>query len=165
MRLIILGNSGSGKSTLARRLVAARGVVAPILSLDDIAWNEGTERKPLEESRQLLLQFIQTHPDWIVEGCYGDLVETALPYCTELHFLNPGVEACISHCRNRPWEPEKFARPEDQQAMLAPLLEWVRAYPSRSDEFGLMHHQALFEAFSGRKHEYTDALDYVGSPP
>ena len=47
------------------------------LSLDEIAWNGGMHRKPLDESRTLLLAFIQTHRHWVIEGCYGDLIETA----------------------------------------------------------------------------------------
>lgn len=161
MKIILLGNAGSGKSTLARRLIAAAGHDVARLPLDEIAWNEGVERKPIEESRQLLLQFVASNEHWIVEGCYADIVEAALPFCTELCFLNPGVETCVRHCRSRPWEPEKFASPEDQQAMLDHLVDWVRSYEIRTDEYGLARHRALFDAYAGSKREFTNAADYA----
>ncbi|MFL5386928.1 MAG: hypothetical protein ACJ8GN_30915 [Longimicrobiaceae bacterium] len=90
----------------------------------------------------------------MIEGCYGDLVEAALPYCTELRFLNPGVEGCIAHCRARPWEPEKYASPQEQDRRLAFLLDWVRQYDTRGDEYDLARHRAIFDGFSGPKREY-----------
>ncbi len=159
MRVVILGNAGSGKTTLARRLIGDRDVA--LLPLDDIAWNPGPERKPPAESVAAVSQFIDAHEEWIIEGCYGDLVQAALPRCTELLFLNPGVEACIAQCQARPWEPGKFDAPAAQQAMLDVLLPWVREYTARSDEFGLDRHRAIFDAFEGTKREYTAAADYA----
>lgn len=56
MRVILLGNAGAGKTTLAHQLM--RGQPIPRLSLDEIAWTEGTERKPLEESILALRKFM-----------------------------------------------------------------------------------------------------------
>lgn len=145
---------------MAKRLIAATSDKVARLSLDEIAWNEGTERKPWEESQQLLLQFIQCNENWIIEGCYSDLVEWALPFCTELRFLNPGVEVCIQHCRSRPWEPEKFSSPAQQHALLDSLIAWVGTYESRTDEYGLARHRTLYDGFSGTKREYTNVYDY-----
>ncbi len=159
-RLLIIGNSGSGKSTMARHLAAQWGL--PVLPLDTVAWAEGAQRRPLADSRRDLLQFIHDHTGWIMEGCYGSLAETALPHCTELRFLNPGVEVCVANCRARPWEPEKFATPAEQDAMLETLIDWVQQYETRDDEFGLAHHLAIYDSFTGTKHEYT-ALPPVDS--
>lgn len=158
MRIILLGNAGSGKSTMARRLVGTEHI--PRLSLDAIAWVEGPERKPLAESLRQLQQFIDANAQWVIEGCYSDLVEAALPHCSELRFLNPGVDVCVAHCLSRPWEPDKFPTPEAQQAMLADLIEWVRAYDVRDDEYGLRRHRRLFDAFTGLKKEYTSVAAY-----
>jgi adenylate kinase family enzyme len=158
MRIILLGNAGAGKSTMARRLIGARNIAR--LSLDEIAWAEGTARKLLVESLTQLQQFIDYNEQWIIEGCYSDLVEAALPYCSELRFLNPGVEVCIQHCQQRPWEPEKFPSVEAQQAMLARLVEWVREYEVRDDEYGLERHRKLFDDFVGPKREYTNVSTY-----
>ncbi|WP_233258417.1 shikimate kinase [[Phormidium] sp. ETS-05] len=152
MRVIILGNAGSGKSTMARRIIGTMNI--PILSLDEIAWNEGPERKPFTESLRELQRFINHHDQWIIEGCYGDLIEAALPYCTALRFLNPGVQVCVEHCQNRPWEPDKFPSPEAQQAMFAGLITWVKEYEIRDDEYGLQRHRQIFDNFTGAKKEY-----------
>lgn len=96
MKIILLGNAGTGKSTMAKRLIA--GTAIPCLSLNEIAWNDGPERKPLAESISPLMDFIQRHSQWVLEGCYSDLVAAALPHCSELRFLNPGVEVSIQHC-------------------------------------------------------------------
>src|SRR6266568_3160488 len=103
MKLVLLGNAGAGKSTMALRLIGNAEI--PRLSLDEIAWAQGARRKPLEESLRLLHQFLDANDQWIIEGCYSDLIEAALSRCTELRFLNPGTEACVAHCRSRPWEP------------------------------------------------------------
>jgi adenylate kinase family enzyme len=159
MRVILLGNVGAGKSTMARRLIGSSDV--PCLSLDEIAWNEGPERKPLEASLRELLRFIENNDQWIIEGCYSDLVEAALPYCTELRFLNPGIEACVAHCNRRPWEPEKFSSAAEQNAMLDQLIQWVREYDSRDDEYGLKRHRQIFDSFPGRKCEYNSVASYT----
>src|SRR3954467_2796580 len=101
-RIIVYGNAGSGKTTRARRLSEELGV--PRLPLDQIAWGAEAVRQPLADSLAALKAFIDANPGWVIEGCYGDLVETALPRCTELHFLNPGVEVCVANCVKRPWD-------------------------------------------------------------
>jgi hypothetical protein len=114
----------------------------------------------LEQSLALLCQFIRGKDQWIIEGCYGDLVEAALPHCTELRFLNPGVETCVAHCNRRPWEPSKFSSAEEQNAMLTRLIQWVKDYETRDDDYGLKRHRRVFDGFSGLKREYTSAASY-----
>jgi hypothetical protein len=108
----------------------------------------------MAESVAALEEFMAAHREWVIEGCYGDLVEAALPRCTELRFLNPGVEACVANCRKRPWEPSYCESPEEQQRLLGPLIEFVREYETRGDEYGLARHRRIFEAFGGVKREY-----------
>jgi adenylate kinase family enzyme len=151
-RILIYGNSGSGKTTMARAVAAELGVEH--LDLDLIAWDAPGERRSPATSVAMLEAYFAAHDAWVVEGCYGDLVEAALPYCTELRFLNPGVERCIAHCRARPWEPEKYASPEEQDQRLAFLLDWVRQYDTRTDEYSLARHRAIFDGFAGPKREY-----------
>lgn len=148
-RVIIYGNAGSGKTTMARSL----GL--PMLSLDHIAWGETAVRAPLADSLAALDQFLTSHAEWVIEGCYGDLVEAAAAHCTELRFLNPGAEVCIANARNRPWEPSYCESPEQQQQFLAPLIEFIREYETRTDEYGLARHRAIFDAHIGPKCEYT----------
>ena len=98
--------------------------------------------------------------DAFQDDALRDLIRAALPYCTELRFLNPGIEVCVAHCHRRPWEPEKFSSPEDQAAMLTQLVQWVREYETREDEYGLRRHRQVFEQFAGRKREYTSVECY-----
>ena len=114
-------------------------------------------RRPPEESVAEIRAFVAANPRWVMEGCYADLAEAALPYATELRFLNPGVEACVRHCLARPWEPEKYASKADQDEKLQFLIRWVRDYSTRDDEYSLARHRALFDAFPGAKVEITRA--------
>ena len=153
MKTILLGNAGSGKSTLSRKLVESEP--AARLSLDELAFADGAERRALQESVDEAIRFIQANDSWIVEGCYADIVEPLLPYAEKLVFLNPGVDVCVQHCKARPWEPEKFGSSEAQDANLQNLIAWVREYESRDDEYGLKRHRELFDSFQGEKVEYT----------
>lgn len=162
MRILIFGNSGSGKSTLARRLCEAHGL--PHLDLDAIVWEPGevaVQRTP-EAIAASLAQFIAANPSWVIEGCYGELVEAASGHCTELVFLNPGLETCLAHNRARPWEPHKYASKEAQDAMLENLQAWVAGYYERDDPWSYRAHRRLFDAFPGAKRELATAETLAG---
>ena len=159
MRLLIFGNSGSGKSTLARALSARHAL--PHLDLDTIVWEPGevaVARAP-KAVRADLEAFIATNGDWVIEGCYGELVEAAAAACTRLVFLNPGLDACLANNRRRPWEPHKYASPEAQDAMLDHLQAWVAGYYVRDDAWSLAEHRRVFDGFDGDKREVTCPVD------
>ena len=158
MRIILLGNAGAGKSTLAKSIMGAQAI--PRLSLDEVAWDEPAVRKSLDQSLILLMAFINANENWILEGCYSDILETALSLCEELIFLNPGIDVCVEHCLKRPWEPDKFESSEQQNANLQNLVKWVQDYETRDDEYGLSRHRKLFDSFSGNKRELKYASEY-----
>lgn len=153
-RILIFGNSGAGKSSLAGGLSGLHR--ADHLDLDVIAWEADRPgvRASLEESKRALTRFIRGKDSWVIEGCYADLLREAAAHCTEMIFLNPGVEACVENCRARPWEPHKYPSREAQDANLRMLIEWVREYETRDDEFSLREHRKLFDTHRGRKVEY-----------
>lgn len=154
-QIVIVGNSGSGKSTLARKL--AERSRAAILDLDTIAWEPrqiAVRRAPIEMHADLD-RFCTAHEAWIIEGCYGDLIEHSLARSPELVFVNPGEQACLRNCRARPWEPHKYESPAAQDAQLAFLLGWVSAYYTRDGAMSLAHHRAMFDAYQGPKRELT----------
>jgi adenylate kinase family enzyme len=153
-RIVIFGNSGSGKSTLAKAL--SRLHRAEHFDLDAIAWepDEPADRADFAESKGRLLAFIEGTDSWVVEGCYSSLLREAAAYCTEMIFLNPGIEACVQNCRSRPWEPHKYETREAQDTNLQMLLDWVREYETRTDEFSLREHHKLFDSHAGCKVEY-----------
>lgn len=97
--------------------------------------------------------FLAAHERWVIEGCYGDLVEAVSPHCSELVFLNPGLEACLANNRRRPWEPHKYASPQEQDAMLENLQAWVAVYYERLDDCSYHAHRRTFDSFSGPKSE------------
>lgn len=156
MRLLILGNSGSGKSTLAARLADSNALAR--LDLDTIVWEPGkiAVQRPMEAVVADLQAFMAAQPRWVIEGCYGDLAQHAAPHCTRLLFLNPGVDACLAHNLDRPWEPHKYASKTEQDAMLENLQAWVRGYTERGDAWSLRAHRAIFDAHAGDKVELTD---------
>lgn len=150
-RIVIFGNSGSGKSTLAHSFAADSQVAH--LDLDSIAWQTPGVRKELQQSIAELSTFIRNHEQWVIEGCYASLITAAAAEAQEIIFLNPGVEACQSNCRARPWEPHKYESQAAQDRNLRMLLDWVAAYPTRTDEFSLSAHQQIYTAFSGTKQQ------------
>ena len=153
MRVLIFGNAGSGKTTLALALAREHGLAQ--LALDHLAWNAPAVRKSFEESAAEVLCFLRAHDAWVVEGCYGDLLELVLPSATEVRFLNPGIDVCVAHCRARPWEPDKYASKGEQDERLGFLLEWVQAYETRPDEYSLARHRQLYASFLRKKQEVT----------
>lgn len=153
-RVVIFGNAGSGKSTLAKALSNLYG--AEHFDLDVIAWETDRPgvRTEFEVSKRALMLFMERANGWVIEGCYSALLKEAAAFCTELIFLNPGVDACVENCRARPWEPHKYPNPEAQNANLRMLIEWVSAYDTRDDEFSLQEHRKLFDGHQGQKIEY-----------
>lgn len=164
MRLLVFGNSGSGKTTFARRVAEEHALEH--LDLDSIVWepDQIAVERPKEDVRASLEAFLDDHDRWVIEGCYGELVELAAPRCTELVFLNPGVEACIANNERRPWEPEKYASAEDQQANFEALQAWVRDYYTRDGSWSYAAHRAIFDGHSGHKTEHTSPVGSNRAP-
>lgn len=155
MRVLIVGNSGSGKSTRARALAAEHAL--PHLDLDAIVWEPGqvAVERPRAAVLASLRAFVDAHDAWVIEGCYGELVEAVLDRCTELVFLNPGCEACLANNTRRPWEPHKYASPGEQDRMFEALQAWVAGYYTRDDAWSYRFHRRLFDGFDGPKREVT----------
>jgi adenylate kinase family enzyme len=153
MRVAILGNSGSGKSTLANWLAQSANLA--FLDLDSVAWEPG---QPAVARSSLLAEvdistFCTTNTRWVLEGCYGNLIEAALQFQPFLIFLNPGLETCTANCLKRPWESHKYRSKQEQDANLEFLLSWVAEYYTRDGPMSLAAHQAVFDKYPGRKVE------------
>lgn len=153
-KIAVFGNSGSGKSTLAMQLSEVEGVSH--FDLDTIAWQPviPPQRQPLEISEQAIGQFISDNHSWVIEGCYSDLLAMVLPHADEIIFLNLPIDRCIANAKKRPWEPHKYDSKAAQDANLEMLLGWIAQYEERDDTFSLASHQALFDAFTGKKTMY-----------
>ena len=152
-RILIFGNSGAGKTTLAKEL--QKKFKLEHLDLDTLAWSDAITptRKPLAQSINEIDTFLENTSDWVIEGCYSDLLEHVAKETKEMFFLNPTVETCIKNCRSRPWEPHKYVSKEEQDKNLEMLVEWVKQYFKREDEFSIKSHRKLFDSFAGNKKE------------
>lgn len=152
-KIIIFGNAGSGKSTLSAALCASDGLAH--LDLDTLAWfpTEPPQRRPLQESKVEILQFIREHEGWVAEGCYADLLALVKPFATEAVFMNLPVYLCQENARNRPWEPHKYRTKEAQDENLAMLLDWIAGYDDRKDVLSYQAHRSFYESFQGKKME------------
>lgn len=150
-RIIVFGNSGSGKSTLAKKLVSQ--YQCQHLDLDTIAWQPVSppQRQPIEVSQQRINEFVADKENWIIEGCYADLLEIAAPLATKAVFLNLPIAQCIENAKNRPFEPHKYESKAAQDANLDMLIQWIGEYENRDDTFSKQAHQALYDQFSGDK--------------
>ena len=115
----------------------------------------GRRSRALADSLAALEQFMAAHDEWVIEGCYGDLIEVAAAHCTELRFLNPGADVCVANAQRRPWEPTYCESPEEQRRLLGPLIAFIRDYEHMAGECGLARHRAIFAAYPGGKREYT----------
>ncbi len=155
MRVLIVGNSGSGKSWRARELAAQHQLAH--LDLDTMYFEPGkiAVQRPMDAVLADLRAFIAANPSWVAEGCYGDVIEAALPFCTELVFMHPGRDVCLANNVKRPWEPHKYASKEMQDSMLPFLLDWVGKYYERDDNCSYAYHRRLFEQFGGVKSELS----------
>lgn len=158
-KVIIFGNSGSGKSTLAKALVNENNLAH--LDLDTIAWKPVSppERMLISDSKDLIDEFLSNHQDWVVEGCYADLLQLVIPKAEEIIFLNLPVSTCIENARKRPWEPHKYESKEAQDANLEMLIDWISQYDSRTDTFSRVAHESLFEKFQGKRSMFTSNDD------
>ena len=153
MKVLVFGNSGSGKSTYAKAL--AEEFDLPHLDLDSIVWEPGriAVQRSHSSIQRDLVAFMSGHGNWVIEGCYGEFVQSAALECSELVFLNPGLDTCLQHNQARPWEPHKYESKQAQDAMLENLLSWVRDYYTRDDNWSYRTHRHIFDSFKGSKRE------------
>jgi len=154
-KILIFGNSGSGKSTLAK--IYSSKYKLPHFDLDTIAWENTTPptRKPVNESEIFINKFTSQNSQYVIEGGYTDLLNIVSNENNYLIFLNPGIDICTKNCKNRPWEPHKYKSMEEQSKNLQMLLNWVKEYYVRNDEFSYIAHSKLYNNFKGDKIEYN----------
>lgn len=153
-KIVIFGNSGSGKSTLAKQLAFNEQLAH--LDLDTVAWKPQMppERLPIAESQLTIDDFLNTNDNWVIEGCYADLLELVMSAADKVIFLNLPITSCLENAKSRPWEPHKYESKEAQDANLDMLLGWISQYDSRTDTFSKASHQKLYESFQGDKIMY-----------
>lgn len=158
-KIVIFGNSASGKSSLAKKLASTQQLAH--LDLDSLAWlppsasksapTSPPQRQSIDVSVTEIDAFISQHQNWVIEGCYSDLLAHTLVECSEVVFMNLAVELCIENAKKRPWEPHKYESKTAQDANLTMLIDWIAQYEQRTDTFSKSAHQKLFDEFTGTK--------------
>ncbi|TWX57734.1 shikimate kinase [Colwellia hornerae] len=167
-KILIFGNAAAGKSTLAKKIAKKQGLAH--LDLDTLAWlaTSPPQRKRLSDSAIEIDNFTQQHSSWVIEGCYSDLLELLTSnnaadhdnvknkaFANEIIFLDIAINRCITHAENRSWEAHKYPSKQAQDDNLAMLIDWIKAYETRSDTFSKQAHQQLYTRFVGKKNIIT----------
>lgn len=71
MKIVIMGYSGSGKSTLAKFLSEKYNL--DVLHLDTVQFLPDWEIREQEDKERMVLDFLNSHNSWIIEGNYSSL--------------------------------------------------------------------------------------------
>lgn len=78
MKILIIGPLGAGKSTLAYQLNKKFNL--PRLNLDEVCRVKENGAYRVQDKQQKLLEdFINSHPDWVMEGCQKSLYGRLAP--------------------------------------------------------------------------------------
>lgn len=109
----------------------------------------------MEQAYVDIQRFISENAEWVIEGCYTDLLELVTPFATEAIFMNLPVHLCQKNAGNRPWEPHKYKSKEAQDENLEMLLDWISGYADRSDALSHSAHCVFYDSFRGEKEEIT----------
>lgn len=153
-RIAILGNAGSGKSYLAAKLAAKHAL--PVLNLDDLFWmppGQYVTKRPADQLRTLV-EPRRLELSWIVEGIYGELIESFLDCADVLVWIDVPWEVSRMRLENR---RKEIQGPFDEEAF-AKLLAYAEAYWQRQDGRSHAGHRRLFDGFSRRRKHLTSAL-------
>ena len=74
MKIAIVGYSGSGKSTTAR--IIGEKYSIPVLHLDSVHWMKNWTERPVDESVQIVSDFMHSNDSWVIDGNYKKLCQT-----------------------------------------------------------------------------------------
>lgn len=146
-RIAILGNAGSGKSYLAAKLATKYRL--PTLDLDDLFWmppRQYITKRPTAALMEMM-QAKRLEPLSIVEGVYGELMETFLGEAELLIWLDLPWGACRTRLENRRSE---CVRKFDERAF-EKLLAYAGRYWQRDDGRSHAGHRRLLDGFSGAR--------------
>ncbi|MGF1657398.1 MAG: GNAT family N-acetyltransferase [Verrucomicrobiales bacterium] len=158
----ILGNSGSGKSTLAKRIALCLN--AKVLDLDTIAWDAGPERRDLSASHQAIRDWQDGQTEWVIEGCYEDLLQVVNEPDTALLWLDPPTAVCQNRVSTRRFEPHKYSSMTEQQAALPELTDWIARYSDPQRSMSWHHHNDLYQAWAGPKFPSSQETPHPAEP-
>ncbi|MCJ8273129.1 MAG: hypothetical protein MJK04_27475 [Psychrosphaera sp.] len=79
------------------------------------------------------------------------MLELVAAQASEIIFINLSAEQCVENAKNRPWEPHKYETKAAQDKNLGMLIDWIKQYDQREDEFSQIAHQRFYDGFTGKK--------------
>ena len=161
VKVCILGNSGSGKSYLAKKLGGAlNSDISTLVFLDSLYFvperneNGSLIRRSDSEKAQLVEQIKSGQDGWIVEGVFGELIESFLDNTPNaiILFLDIDWEVCQRRIVQRPNNIEGVM---DTPESMAKLLKYAENYFTRTDKRSHLGHSEIFQSFQGIKLRIT----------
>lgn len=100
MKVAILGYSGAGKSTLSRKISEKYNI--PVLHLDKINFNEGWQKKEVNEVQKIVEEFLNNNKSWIIDGNYSKIYfERRMEEADKIIFLNFPRRVCFFRAYKR----------------------------------------------------------------
>jgi adenylate kinase family enzyme len=100
MRIMVIGYSGSGKSTLAKLL--AKHEALPLLYIDTLQFEPNWVQRKVEDRNQDLLNFINTHDQWVIDGNYkGAYFDLRVSLADQIYILNYHRMTCLLNAIKR----------------------------------------------------------------
>ncbi|MCR3905685.1 MAG: topology modulation protein [Tenericutes bacterium] len=100
MKIMVIGYSGSGKSTLAKQL--AHFYQLPLLYIDTLQFEPNWIERSVEDRNQDLLDFINTHENWVIDGNYkGAHFDLRVSLADQIYILNYNRFTCLINAIKR----------------------------------------------------------------
>ena len=69
---------------------------------------------PLNESHDQINEFLADNENWVIEGCYSDLIALVIPQATKVIFMDLSIDDCVENAKNKEWEPHKYSSKKEQ---------------------------------------------------
>jgi len=99
MKIAVIGYSGSGKSTLSRKMADYYNI--PVLFLDTVNFLPNWAERELEESKQIVWDFMQNE-SWVIDGKYRKLhQDERLKLADKIIFMNFRRITCLLRAYKR----------------------------------------------------------------
>jgi adenylate kinase family enzyme len=149
-RILIIGNSGSGKTWLGHALAQRKQL--PLFHMDHIRWDQrGYEMRRSAEDIEKDLEAIKRKETWILEGVFGKMAQSCLPFTTFLIWLDLPWEDCKKNLLFRGPQFEDHLISSARDKALKTLMEWAATHETRNDANSWGFFNELYTQFQNTK--------------
>ncbi|MDE6584607.1 MAG: AAA family ATPase [Anaeroplasmataceae bacterium] len=150
MKICIIGYAGSGKSTLARNL--AKFYNLETLHLDSVHFEANWIEKTDEEMEKSVLDFMQQHENWVIEGNYRRIAPHRFKEADLVLWLKYSRLTCLRGVIRRYKRYKNQTRPDMSPGCKEKLdgnfIRWV-LYKGRSKEKNKRYKDIVLQAKEG----------------